>query len=165
VKAQKPSDFFADGQGARMPIPGTVPTVVPVDHPSGDYFFTGAIGAKWGDGIPVTVNLALLKRGQEKYTINCAVCHGATGGGNGITSQYGLVGIANYHLEMYRTMADGQIFNTISKGKGQMMGYASNIPPEDRWAIVAYIRALQRSQFATVADVPENERSKFVKKP
>jgi mono/diheme cytochrome c family protein len=155
IKPQSPSVFFADGRGARMPVPGTVPAGVAVDD---EYPETGMIGQCWGDGIPVKVTLEVVRRGQERYAINCQVCHGATGKGNGIVSQYGVVGIANLQQPNYLKMADGEIFNTITKGKGQMNGYGADIAPEDRWAIVAYLRVLQRSQNATINDVPESER-------
>ena len=81
------------------------------------------------------------QRGQKEFTIDCAVCHGATGQGNGITSKYGLLGIANYHQDKYRQMADGQIFNTITHGYNTMMSYGDKVTVKDRWAIIAYIRA------------------------
>ncbi len=89
------------------------------------------------------------------FNIDCAVCHGATGIGNGITSKYGLLSIANYHQDKYREMADGQIFDTITHGHNTMMAYGDKVTVKDRWAIIAYIRALQRSQNATINDVPE----------
>jgi len=178
IKYQKPSDFFADGRGSRPPVDGTIPmgydipghpfqnSEVPNDirSPLGeftagtDYYNTGMMGKNWGTGIPLPVTADLLKRGQEVFQINCAVCHGATGSGNGITSKYGLLGIANYHQDKYRQMADGQIFNTITHGYNTMMAYGDKVTVKDRWAIVSYIRALQRSQNATIDDVPENQR-------
>jgi mono/diheme cytochrome c family protein len=101
----------------------------------------------------------LVRRGQKEFTINCAVCHGATGQGNGITSKYGLNGIANYHQDKYRQMADGQIFNTITHGYNTMMAYGDKVTVKDRWAIIAYIRALQKSQYARLEDVPEDQRA------
>jgi mono/diheme cytochrome c family protein len=112
------------------------------------------MGNMWGTGIPVTIDQKLLARGQERYQINCQVCHGETGAGNGITSQYGLVGAASYHSDKYRQMADGEIFNTITHGKGQMGPY-HHIDVKDRWAIVAYIRALQLSQNAPANLLPK----------
>jgi mono/diheme cytochrome c family protein len=108
--------------------------------------------------MPVAITMKLLARGQERYGIHCAVCHGATGIGNGITTQYGMVGVATFHDDRLRKMADGEIFNTISNGKGIMQPYGSQVPPLDRWAIIAYLRALQRSQQATVADVPPDRK-------
>ncbi len=182
VKAQKPSGFFANGSATRPPVAGTVPLgyAMPVADggemaaeaafgpykdiafsSSPDYANTGRIGDQWGTGIPFEMTPGILARGQQRYTITCSLCHGATGAGDGITSKYGIVAIANLHQDRIRAMADGEIFNTITHGKNTMMAYGFNIQVPDRWAIVAYIRALQRSQAATVADVPEAERVKL----
>jgi hypothetical protein len=176
---QHASPFFADGRAAREAVPGTVPSGFtqegiysqnaasnsPVKGGSGfanrpDYYHTGRIGDKYGDGIPLQgIGMELMARGQERYGIFCAVCHGAAGEGNGITSKYGMVGAASFHQGRLRDMPDGQIFNTITHGKNTMAGYGGNIAVEDRWAIIAYIRALQRSQNGALADVPEAERA------
>lgn len=164
VKFQTTSEFFADGQGARPQVPGTVAMTMPAVE---DYFHTGKMGANWGDGFPkeVEVNEALLARGQERYRIDCQVCHGAVGAGNGIVSKYGFNGIASYHADRLRQMADGEIFNTITNGKGQMMSYGDKVSVKDRWAIIAYVRALQRSQNATLNDVPESDRNQLTTTP
>jgi mono/diheme cytochrome c family protein len=180
VKFQKPSSFFSDTRAARPPIDGTIPmgydipghptqnSEVPRDDISSplgefsagtDYMNTGKMGDRWGTGMPLPVTVALLERGQKVFTINCAVCHGATGQGNGITSKYGLLGIANYHQDKYRQMADGEIFNTITHGYNTMMAYGDKVTVKDRWAIVAYIRALQKSQDARLEDVPADSRA------
>jgi mono/diheme cytochrome c family protein len=160
-KSQSTSRFFADGRADREPVPGTIPNTVAVGAgPSGSYYATGLIDGTFGDGIPVPVDMKLLERGRERFTINCAVCHGATGAGNGIVSEYGFGGIANYHTDRIRQMPDGQIYYTIVHGKNTMLGLP-HIAPDDRWAIVAYVRALQRSQMGTLADVPESEREKL----
>lgn len=183
VKAQVPSQFFADGRGNREPVPGTVPLGYamplhkPIDGSTGEsqspykqvkfssgvsYFDTGKMDNKWGTGIPFEATPELIARGQERYAISCQVCHGATGAGNGIAGKYGLVAIANLHQTRIREMADGEIFNTITHGKNTMMGYGDRIQVQDRWAIVAYIRALQLSQGgATVNDLPPAERAKL----
>jgi mono/diheme cytochrome c family protein len=184
VKFQKPSSFFADGRAARPPVDGTIPmgydipghpmqnSEVPKDDISSplgefsagtDYLNTGKMGDQWGTGLPLPVTAELLRRGQKVFTIDCAVCHGATGQGNGITSKYGLLGIANYHQDKYRQMADGQIFNTITHGYNTMMAYGDKVTVKDRWAIIAYIRALQKSQDARLADVPEDQRAALEK--
>ncbi|CAB4244392.1 Cytochrome c family protein [Methylacidimicrobium sp. AP8] len=155
VKEQAPSLFFPDGRASRYPVAGTVPTVDPVDRP---YLSTGMIGDYWGDGIPIPVNAETMKKGKERFEIFCSACHGATGMGNGIATQYGLVGVPNYHSDHTRQMPDGQIFYVITHGQGLMLGYGANLSVEERWAIVAYIRALQLSQNATLADVPIAER-------
>lgn len=180
VKFQKASDFFADGRAGRPPVDGTIPMGfdIPghpmqnagsptddIDSPLGDfsagtdYRNTGKMGDQWGTGIPLPVTAELIKRGQKVFTINCAVCHGATGQGNGITSKYGLLGIANYHQDKYRQMADGQIYDTLTHGHNTMMGYGDKVTVKDRWAIIAYIRALQKSQNARINDVPDDERA------
>lgn len=155
VKEQAPSFFFANQRASRYPVSGTVPTSAPVDLP---YFNSGMMGDHWGEGIPMPVNAETLAKGKERFEIFCSACHGATGSGNGIATQYGLVGVPNYHSEHTRQMPDGQIFYVITHGQGLMLGYGANLSPEERWAIVAYVRALQLSQNATLADVPISER-------
>ena len=180
VKFQVPNSFFSDSRAARPPVDGTIPmgydipghpmqnSGVPKDDigsPLGefsagtDYMNTGKMGDQWGTGMPLPVTPELLARGQKVFTINCAVCHGATGQGNGITSKYGLLGIANYHQDKYRQMADGQIFNTITHGYNTMMAYGDKVTVKDRWAIIAYMRALQKSQNARLEDVPVDHRA------
>ena len=105
-----------------------------------------------------------MKRGQERFNITCAMCHGATGAGNGIAKQHGLATVVTLLDDRIRGMSDGEIFNTITHGKNTMMAYGSTTTVPDRWAIVAYLRALQRSQNALIADVPENERAALDKK-
>lgn len=128
-----------------------------------DYRDTGKMGDQWGTGLPFDVTAEVMARGQERYLINCSVCHGATGGGNGVTSKYGWNGIANYHDERIVNMADGEIFNTITNGKNTMMGYGANISVEDRWAIVSYVRALQRTQRGKFEDLPLDQRAALTK--
>lgn len=188
VRAQAPLGFFADGRGARVPVAGTVPIgyempkagsepapgAAPVAAEinaqphfgfSGgtDYFNTGKMGTNWGTGIPVPVNPLLMERGKQRFNINCAVCHGPTTAGNGITKQYGLATVVSLQDERIRKMADGEIFNTITNGKNTMMSYGPNVPVADRWAIISYLRALQRSQNATEADVPPEHRAELDK--
>jgi mono/diheme cytochrome c family protein len=178
---QHESDFYSDTRAARRPVPGTVPLGYSVPNAflstgannnkldqepgafsnSPDYYNSGRIGAVYGDGIPLKVDRELLDRGRERFNINCAVCHGPVGLGNGITSQYGLVGIANFHDARIRTMPDGQIFNTITLGKNTMGAYGSNISVEDRWAIITYIRALERADGASINDVPADLRAQI----
>jgi mono/diheme cytochrome c family protein len=102
-----------------------------------------------------------MNRGQDRFTIYCTPCHGQTGVGNGIVIKRGFMVPPNFHDERLVTMPDGQIFNAISNGVRLMPSYGKQIPVEDCWAIVAYIRALQRSQRATLSDVPESERAQL----
>lgn len=189
VRAQAPSGFFADGRGPRTPVSGTVPigyempktesiatpaaaVGVPLSHPrvafseGNDYYNTGKIDANnWGTGMPVEVNPALMQRGRERFNITCAMCHGSSAAGNGITKQYGLATVVSLQDERIRKMADGEIFNTVTNGKNTMMAYGPTVTVSDRWAIIAYLRALQRSQNATLSDVPEDRRAELDKPP
>jgi mono/diheme cytochrome c family protein len=171
VKDQVPSAFFADGNSARAPIPGTVAVEMPAQN---DYGATGKWDdTHWGDGIPVhdavdggrplQIDATDMARGRERYTISCEVCHGAVGDGQGITSKYGLNGAASYHVDRLRQMTDGEIFNTITNGKGMMLGYNYNIATDDRWRIIMYIRALQRSQNAALEDASPEEQTQLEK--
>src|SRR5436305_10222759 len=106
-----------------------------------------------------------MQRGKQHINITCSVCHGLTAAGNGIAKQYGLSTVATLQDERIRKMADGEIFNTITNGKNTMMSYGGNVPVADRWAIIAYVRALQRSQNAAAADVPPNQLARLDKPP
>ena len=176
VRAQAPLGFFADGRGPRMPVNGTVPIgyEMPKGQPAAgaaeshstdsfsvgtDYIATGKMGSNWGTGIPVPVTPQLLQRGHERFNITCSMCHGATASGNGITKSYGLATVVTLQDDRIRKMSDGEIFNTITNGKNTMMAYGPNIMVQDRWAIIAYLRALQRSQGASVVDIPPEHRA------
>src|SRR5437660_7771269 len=128
-----------------------------------DYYNTGKMGNNWGTGIPVPVTEQLMQRGQQRFNINCSVCHGLTAAGNGVAKLYGLNTVATLQDERIRKMADGEIFNTITNGKNTMMSYGGNVPVADRWAIIAYVRALQHSQNTAATDVPPEELAKLEK--
>ncbi len=191
VRAQAPLGFFADNRGSRVPVAGTVPIGYEMPAPAAqaspgtaplpsgaekqappriafsagtDYVSTGKMGANWGTGIPLPVTPELMLRGEQRFNINCAVCHGAAAAGNGITKQYGLTTVVSLQDERIRNMADGEIFNTITHGKNTMMAYGPNVTVNDRWAIITYLRALQRSQNSTAADVPPEARAELEKK-
>lgn len=172
--------FFADGRSARKLVEGTIPLGYTLPgrylqagaknatiEPSGfanlnDYLHTGRIGDAYGDGIPVEVNAKLLDRGQERYEINCAICHGLLGDSNGVVKQIAnWAVIANLQDDRIRQQPDGQIFNTITHGKNTMGAYGPNIAIEDRWAIVAYIRALHKSQRSALADLPVEQQKQL----
>src|SRR5437899_5782485 len=114
--------------------------------------------------MPGEVTPELMQRGQQRFNITCVMCHGATAAGNGITRQYGLATVVTLQDQRIRQMADGEIFNTITNGKNTMMAYGPTIPVADRWAIIAYLRALQRSQNASINDVPPEHRAELEKK-
>lgn len=172
---QHPSGFFADGRAGRNPVKGTIPLgyTMPGSYlqvgakngstgPQGfsnqpDYYNTGKIGDVYGDGFPanLTIDETFIKRGQERFNINCSVCHGKSGQANGIVSQFGLPAIANLHDDRVRQMPDGQLFSTITAGKNTMGAYGPQIAVEDRWAIVTYLRVLQRTTAGKLADLPE----------
>jgi mono/diheme cytochrome c family protein len=142
VRPQAASTFFYDGAAMRPPVPGTV-SIGGLKEDTA--FFTG----KGADGqfvaaIPAAVDEARLQRGRERYVIYCQPCHDARGDGKGILFQRGNVPTASFHQDTIRNYPDGQIFDVITNGKGLMAGYRWPIPPADRWAIVAYVRDLQR---------------------
>ena len=161
-KPQAASAFFADGRTDRPTPVGAVAfgrTALAADPKflaADDHLFRGKeANGDFARGFPseVTLNAAFLERGELKYAIYCLVCHGGTGDGNGITKQYGMGATPTFHDERIRLMAEGDIYNTITHGKGNMLSYADKIQPTDRWAVVAYVRALQRAQTATPDDV------------
>ena len=115
----------------------------------------------WIEISPVEITEAFMERGHQRYDIHCTPCHGAAGDGKGITSKYGMVAVANFHDARLVSMTDGEIFNTITNGKNLMGPYGANIKIEDRWAIIAYLRALQRSRLSTMDDVPEPQKAAF----
>jgi mono/diheme cytochrome c family protein len=144
------SEFFPDRQGSRPLVPGTVPQ----GHLRLDTaFFTGIAGGEYVDELPAPLTLTqeLLDRGQERFNIYCSPCHGMLGDGMGMISQRGLAlrrPPATFHTERLRAMPLGHFYEVITNGYGVMFSYASRVEPEDRWAIAAYIRALQLSQHA-----------------
>ncbi len=169
LKAQKPDPFFADGHGGRLPVTQTQPRGF---NPEGEkviggipehefggqagYYYTGHVGDYYGNGMPEELTLTetsaseLILRGKERYGIYCAVCHGVSGNGNGMTAQYGVPVANNVNAKLnaisQETYPDGRLFEVITNGKGLMSGYGYNIPVRDRWAIIAYIHTLQAAK-------------------
>jgi mono/diheme cytochrome c family protein len=162
-KPQATSKFFADGRADR-PIPaGAVPfgrsarQADPAFLKADDFHYDGKLpDGTFGRGFPAALEVtgAFVERGQNRYQIYCAPCHGTLGDGNGITKSYGMLTTPTYHDDRLRGMAEGEIFNTITHGKNTMMSYADKLSPDDRWAVVAYVRALQRAAHGTIKDVP-----------
>lgn len=123
--------------------------------------YRGRNGDQLVSELPVKLSRELLARGQNRYAIYCTPCHGATGDGAGMVVQRGFKHPPSYHIERLRNQPVGHFYDVITNGYGSMISYASRIPTQDRWAIVAYIRALQLSQNATINDVSEADRPKL----
>jgi mono/diheme cytochrome c family protein len=148
----RPSDFFADGTSAR-PIPGDT---VARGHLADDtLLFTGKDSSGQDTTeFPYVITRDVLQRGRDRYAIFCVPCHGPTGEGDGIVVQRGFNAPPSYNTDRLRQAPVGHFFDVISNGYGAMPPYADQVPVDDRWAIIAYIRALQLSQYAPVADLP-----------
>jgi mono/diheme cytochrome c family protein len=153
VKPLAEDNFFADGRGARVPPEHTVARG---ELRADEQFYSGKIGDRLAATFPLPVTRELLTRGQERFDIYCAVCHGRTGDGNGMIVQRGFPQPPSFHEERLRAAPPGHFFDAITRGYGVMYSYAARVSPEDRWAIAAYIRALQLSQHATPADADVN---------
>jgi len=149
------SDFFSDGRSARNPVDGTVARG---DLREDSYLYTGKIGSNPGDYMPFPVTLEVLARGQDRFNVYCTPCHGRVGDGNGFIPSRGLKRPPSYHIERLRKAPLGYFFDVMTNGFGVMQDYSAQVAPQDRWAIVAYIRALQLSQNAPVADVPPGQK-------
>ncbi len=160
-KPQATSAFFADGRADR-PLPAGVVSRNPLRDDEQLYRGKDATG-QWARGFPsaLTVDARLMARGRERYTIYCQPCHGALGDGKGIVSQYNWAAPANFHSDIFRNMTEGEIFDTITNGKKTMFSYGDKLVPEDRWAVIAYLRALQRAQNARVEDVAASHKSEL----
>lgn len=161
-RAQSRNRLFADRRAMRPPVPGAVAR----DRlHADDAFYRGKVGDAWVATFPVPVTNSLIRRGQERFDIFCATCHGLAGAGDGPTAvradrlQEGTwTPPASFHTDLVRERPVGHLFNAITYGIRNMPAYGPQIPEMDRWAIVAYVRALQRSQYATVNDVPADYR-------
>jgi mono/diheme cytochrome c family protein len=145
------SSFYADQRSERPIIPGTVAR----GHLDADtYFYTGRSGNTDGDYLPFPVTPQVMVRGQQRFNIYCSPCHGEAGDGNGMIVQRGYKRPPSYHIDRLRRAPIGYFFDVATNGYGKMPDYSEQIEPADRWAIAAYIRALQLSQHATEADLP-----------
>ena len=171
VLSQSDSQIFKDGAGSRPVVPGAVvhsadESLYSIEFGEGreGYYYDGKFGDYYGTGMPKELALdeesaqAFLNRGQGRYEIYCAVCHGEAGDGAGVTSKYGIAGIANFHAPNFKSdvYADGRLYDVITNGKGNMSGYGYNIPVRDRWAIVGYIRALQNAKSIPLKELSTN---------
>lgn len=159
LKAQSASNFFADGKGDRPLVANTVPVGYLRDN---EALYTGKVANKPVARLPLPLTRELLQRGQERYNVFCSPCHGKVGDGQGMIAQRGLAlrrPPATFHTDRLRGMPVGYFYDVITNGFGMMYSYASRIPPEDRWAIAAYVRVLQLSQHARTSELtPEDLR-------
>jgi mono/diheme cytochrome c family protein len=155
----RPSNFFDDGRSERPLIEGTVAR----GHLNDDVaLFTGmGPDGKPVDTFPFPVTAETMERGQQRYNVYCSPCHDRTGSGNGMIVRRGYKQPPAYNSDQVRQLANGNIFDVITRGFGAMPDYAAQIPTRDRWAIVAYVRALQASEAATIDDVPADQRAKL----
>ena len=164
---QEANPFFADGAAMRMPVSGTIARGQLRTTQNAVFELGRDAGGAYVASSPVPATPALLERGRERYTIYCSVCHGDAGDGRGIVMTgnggqgFGYVPAPTYHSERLRTVPDGYLYYVIANGIRNMPSYGHEVGPNDRWAIVAYIRALQRSQNASAADVPQPERDRL----
>ena len=148
-----PSEFFGDGRSERPLVENAVARGAIAD----DELFV----PKDSNNFPLRVDLQLLDRGEERYKIFCSPCHGLQGDGNGMVVLRGMKQPPSYHQDRLRQAPNGYIYDVTTNGFGQMLGYSAQIPPHDRWAIIAYIRALQLSRNAKVTDLPAELREKL----
>jgi hypothetical protein len=171
LRPQTANGFFASGFSSQLPQPGTIAQGRPFlvggkeVYPFEDVpVNTGRVPGttNFVELSPFPVTSGLLARGRQRFTIYCAPCHGQTGDGNGITKKIGAMPVvANLHDKRIVELADGEVFNTVSYGKLNMQGYAPQITVEDRWAIVAYLRALQLSRLGSVDDLAPETKAKL----
>jgi len=162
LRPQVPNAFFADGRSSRPPIPGTIARGDRYeDLPVNTGRVTGT--TNFAETIPVEVTAKLIARGQQRFNINCSPCHGEQGDGNGVVKKLGLATVANLHDKRIVELPDGEIFNTITYGKNTMGPYGANVTIDDRWAVIAYVRALQLSRLGSIDDVPESMRASLKK--
>lgn len=173
LRPQEPNHFFASGVSSQLPPNGTIARGEPIQTASGAvYRFedspvnTGHLAGSTNfvENNPLPMSEALLSRGHDRYDIYCAPCHGKIGDGNGITKKLAVMPtVANLHDARIVKMTDGEIFNTVTYGKGTMGAVGPLIQTEDRWAVIAYLRALQLSRLATLDDLTADEKAALKK--
>jgi len=148
-----PSTFFGDGRSERPLIENTVARGSIAD----DELFV----PKESNAFPLPISLELLQRGEDRYKIFCAPCHGLQGDGNGMIAMRGMKHPPTYHQDRLQQVPNGYLYDVVTNGFGAMLGYSAQIPPRDRWAVIAYLRALQLSRNAPVSELPPDLRQKL----
>jgi hypothetical protein len=152
-----PSDFFTDGRSARPLVENTVPR--------GSLVLDELTVPKDSNAFPLPLNGELLERGENRYKIFCSPCHGLQGDGNGMVAMRGMKHPPTYHQDRLRQVPNGYMYDVITNGFGAMLSYSAQVPPHDRWAIVAYVRALQLSRNAKISELPPDVREKVLHPP
>jgi len=153
------SAFFQDGRASRPLVEGTVARGhLRLD----DHFYTGKVNGEFVKSYPIAIAKDVLARGRERYNIYCSPCHDQVGSGQGMIAQRGFRAPPSYHIDRLREAPPGYFFDVMTNGFGAMYSYADRISPHDRWAIIAYIRALQWSQNATLDDVPAEQQQQLI---
>jgi len=152
-----PSDFFTDGRSARPLVENTVPR--------GALALEALTVPKDSNAFPLPLTMELLDRGENRYKMFCSPCHGLQGDGNGMIAMRGMKHPPSYHQDRLRQVPNGYIYDVITNGFGAMFGYSAQVAPGDRWAIVAYLRALQLSRNAKISDLPPDVREKVLHPP
>src|SRR5438105_3162230 len=173
LRPQKDDAFFTNGTTSQLPVAGTIPRSIPIQTTAGPVYpyedspvntgrVTGTTNFVENNPLPITAEL--LKRGQQRFQINCSPCHGQTGDGNGITKKIGAMAVvANLHDKRIVELADGELFYVIKNGRNLMGPYGPNVTVQDRWAVIAYVRALQLARLGTIDDVPQELRASLKK--
>ena len=164
---QEANPFFADGAAMRQPVEGTIARGYLRTSDNAPYYYGLTQDGSFVETSPLAINAEVLERGQERYNVYCTPCHGQAGDGAGIIMKgnggqgYGYTPAPTYHDARLRGIEDGYLYSVITNGVRSMAGYAHQISPADRWAIVSYIRALQLSQYASAEDVPVPVRERL----
>jgi mono/diheme cytochrome c family protein len=158
MKPLRESEMFADKRSARPLVPGTVARGTLRED---TVLYTGKVGNEFVTEIPVKVDAELLERGRTEFQVFCSPCHGRTGRGDGMIVQRGFKKPSSYHVDRLRQMPIGYFYDVMTNGFGAMSDYAGQVTPQDRWAIAAFVRALQLSQYAPAGDVPEDRRGEL----
>ena len=169
LRPQEPNPFFPNGVSSQLPPSGTIARSEPIQTSAGPVYpfeeapvNTGRVAGttNFVETNPLPVTGELLQRGRERFDIYCAPCHGRLGDGNGITKKLGVMpAVANLHDQRFVVMTDGEIFNTITRGKSTMAAYGPLMPAPDRWAVIAYLRALQLSWLGSTNDLPPAQQA------
>ena len=178
LRPMQPNAFFANGSSSQPHPAGAIARSTPIQTAKGPVMpfednavntgrITGSTSVpgvtNYAEFNPLAINKTLLERGRQRFTITCSPCHGQLGDGNGITKKLGMAVVANMHDKRIVQMTDGELFFIASNGRGQMQGYAAQVDVKDRWAIVAYVRALQLARLGNIDDVPEPHRATLTK--